>query len=118
MQEFLRKAQELLRLQDWDITLIMHPSLDSQGATKTIYNDYQAVVRVGSDLSDGTKKFVILHELLHCVHRDSHNIADEAVAPRQLNDLYCRYHERAIEQTAKALYVLLEGHRYVPQDGE
>jgi hypothetical protein len=117
MQEFLEKAKSSLRLENWDITLILHPALDSQGATKTVYNEYLAVIRVSADLSDGTKKLTILHELLHCVNRDSNNLADEYIKNSDLNALYCRYHERAIEQTAKALYFLIEGRRYVPQEG-
>ncbi len=111
MIRFLNKLQKILRLQDWDITLLLEPGLDTEGCTKTIYNDCQAIIRLKAELSEENLKFTLIHELLHIVFRDSHDLASEHIRNEAVGGLYVRYNERAIEQTAKAIFTLIEGYR-------
>lgn len=103
MQKILDKWVMMLKLKDWKIQLIEERTLDTEATTKTIYNDYQAVIRIKDELSIEEKEKALIHELLHLIHRDELDIARDNL--QGYNDtLYVRFHERTIEKMAQILY--------------
>lgn len=106
MEEKLKKYKEILNLQNWDIQVIEEDSLEIEGMSKILFNDYKAIIKIKRESSDVEKDKTLIHELLHLIHRDesdliSDNLRDEAIA-----SMYGRFHERSIEQMAKIIYKL------------
>lgn len=104
MQLILLKYQKILGLLDWDITLQEVPTLENDGQTKILYNMYKALVQIKDELSMVEKEKTLIHELLHLIFRDAHDIAQDNIENKYLQEYYTRQHERAIEKTAQILY--------------
>lgn len=104
----LKKYQDMLKLNDWNIEIIEDESLEITAAeTYMILNDYKAIMKVKKSLSNEEKEKAIIHELLHSIFRDAYDIFDETVE-NEFAKTYCkRQHERAIEKTAKIIYSLV-----------
>lgn len=106
IEQKLERYKQILSLQNWDIQVIEEDAFETEGATKVLFNDYKAIIKIKRELSDVEKDKTLIHELLHLIHRDesdliSDNLRDEAIA-----SMYDRFHERSIEQMAKIIYKL------------
>ena len=109
IQSALKKLQKLMRLQDWDITIVESNATQSaQGRNYILFNDYKCEILLDIDLSNEVKMQTLIHEMLHLIFRDCNDIASDNIENEKLNTIYSRTHERAIEQTAKILYDLVE----------
>lgn len=107
--EVITKYINILKLNDWDIDVIEEPTLESEAMTKTIYNDYKAIIKIKKELSEVEKEKALIHELLHLVFRDAYDIFAEQCENEEIKTYCCRQHERAIEKTAKIIYKLANG---------
>lgn len=103
LNDLLKKWIEILKLKDWNIQLIEEATLDNSGEAKMIYNDYQAIIRIKSELSQEEKEKTLIHELLHLLHRDELDIVQDNLEDYN-HTLYTRFHERNIEKVAQILY--------------
>ena len=108
MIELFKKYQKLFKLQDWEIELIEEPTMDEIAHNFILYNDYKCVIRIRADLAPEEKEKALIHELLHMIFRDAHDLFTENCDNEAIK-LYCqRQHERTIEKTAKIIYSLVK----------
>lgn len=105
MNEQLKKWQKILRLEDWDIQVIEAQDFDSDGQSYIIYNFNRARVTIKKELSQEEKEKTLIHELLHIMHRDECDIAQDNLEG-YTETTYTRFHERNIEKIAQILYSL------------
>lgn len=105
----INRLQKILRLQDWDIDYIEVPTMQNSAGTKTLYNEYRAVIEMKAELSEEEKEVTLIHEMLHLVYRDAYDIFTEQCQDEFAKDYCTKQHERAIEKTAKIIYSLMKG---------
>lgn len=107
MNELLKKWQKILRLEDWDIQVIEAQDFDDDGQSYIIYNFNRARITIKAELSKEEKEKTLIHELLHVMHRDECDIAQDNLEG-YTETTYSRFHERNIEKVAQILYILNE----------
>ncbi|MCQ2017279.1 ImmA/IrrE family metallo-endopeptidase [Clostridium butyricum] len=105
MKELVEKWQKILRIEDWDIQVIEARDFENDGESYIIYNFNRARITVKKELSKEEKEKTIVHELLHIIHRDECDIAQDNLEG-YTETTYTRFHERNIEKIAQILYAL------------
>lgn len=79
---FITLARSHLRLDQWDIILMLEPPDDDDAimdVTPT-ENHYSTQIRVSKewpDLPDAVKKDTVVHELIHLLHRDLNDLIND-----------------------------------------
>lgn len=110
MKDKLEKYKKILNLSNFDIQIIEEDAFELEGATKVLYNDNKAIIKIKNELSEEEKEKTLIHELLHLVHRDEEDIvsgmAEHNDIDGQILELYERFHERSIEHMARVIYRL------------
>jgi len=97
---------KLFNLCNWDIQLIFEDLLETNGTSRCVYNDYKAVIKIKANMNEEEIERTVIHELLHIVHRDEMDIIHQCIEDENINTLYTRFHERAIEQMTQIIYKL------------
>lgn len=106
INSLLDKYQNILSLKDWEIELIEDDAIEVEAETKTLYNDYKAIIRIDKSNKLEIQEVSLIHELLHLIYRDAYDIFSENVENDFARKYCARQHERAIEKTAKIIYAL------------
>jgi len=92
--------QQALKLQDWTITIrwaTAKESVECMGLNYFSVEEQESVVAISRKCSPSEREETVVHELLHLLF-DGHTPVDP--------DKYDPLHERALNQTAKALMSL------------
>lgn len=96
----------MFNIGNWKIQIIEENCLDTNGRCYTLYNEYQAVIKIRADLNEVEKEKTLIHELIHIVRRDEYDLCSDVIKDDQMNKLYTRFHERSVEQLANVIYDL------------
>lgn len=94
-------------MQNWDIKLIEDRSIETDGSTYLVYNDYMATIKINEKLSKEEKEKSLIYEVIHIVLRDTQTIADDNIKQEDVNKIYNRNMERETEKLAEGIYKIL-----------
>ena len=106
INELARFLQKKFKLMDWDITVILDPSMAEEGVCSTIEGDYKAVIYIKSISDIREMKRTLIHEFLHIIKRDEYYITNNNL-PENLRKTWGSFHERNIEKVCNIIHSLL-----------
>lgn len=117
--ELINKAVIALNLSHLDICISESENLLNQETLTEVFGQTEYEVSMGyadiivnASISVSSKEVTVLHELCHVADRDCETILDNVKMNSTVKGIYYTYHEKSIENYARALYLLIRGGKH------